>query len=414
MKQIFFSIVIPTYNDSSKFIGPTIETCLEQNYKNYEVIVYQDKVEQNVKDKIKSYENVKLSFYSGDERLSITKNWEKAISFARGDYIIFLGHDDGLLQHALRDLNKIINKFKFKLIRYERLNLNLGYYGTKSYFEIPLIRGNHIKNGKKIIKEVINFKKNYTELPMLYNSAVSKELIQKLKSVSGNVFDSKNPDIYSGISLAYISNKFFSVGRPMIVNTGSSNSVGMLMSKFEKNQSVDKKKLKDEYIGLFKKDKINNHNLVPDFGTIHNKVLDSFMIAKDNFIITDKKIDFDKKRFIEKVIKFKQKREDTNWILVFDEINKFISSEPYLKKWFKKKFKIIYLSFLKNKNKKFGLTHDKTFLNINPDQFNISNSLEAAKFYENLLNYKNNELKLNSFADNIVSKLRIIYRILFK
>lgn len=411
IKKNFFSIIIPTYNDSSGFINETIKTCIDQDYDNYEVIVYQDKIINNVKYKIENFGSPKLKFFGGSQRLSITKNWEAAINTSSGDYIIFLGHDDGMLLHALRDLNIIINETNAKLIKYERLNFNIEH---KIYLEIPLIRSNYHINGKKLIKDVINFKKSYTSLPMMYNSVVSKDLIFKLKSTTGKIFDSKNPDIYSGFALAYLSKKILTIGRPMAINTGTSESLGIIMNKNENLITEKEAKRKIEYLDLFKKDGIKDHEKIPNLNVIQSKVLDAFMFAKDNLFKNDSSMNFSKKRFIKTVIKLKQRRVDTNWEIFYSKILKYISNQFFLKIWFKREYRKKSLANTKKKDRIFGLSNCKTYLNINPKKFNLNNSYDVAIFYENLLNMKENNIKMNNLIKTLIDKLRSIFMILFR
>jgi len=411
MKKKNFSIVIPTYNDSSKFIGDTIKSCLDQNYDNYEIIVYQDKIINNVKKMIESFGSPKIKFFGGNKRLSITKNWEAAINTCKGDYIIFLGHDDAMLLHALRDLNIIINETNAKLIKYERLNFNIEH---EIYLKIPLMRNNYQINSKKLINDVINFKKSYTSLPMMYNSVSSKDLIFKLKSITGKIFDSKNPDIYSGFALAYLSKKILTIGRPMAINTGTAESLGIIMNKNEALISEKEAKRKLEYLDLFKKDGIKDHKSIPNLDIIQSKVLDAFMFAKDNLFKNDTSFNYSKKKFIKKVIRFKLKRADTDWEIFYSQICKYISNQIFLKIWFEKEFKKKSLPVIKKKDQIYGLINYDTFLNIDPKKFNLKNSYDAAIFYENLLNMKKKNIKIDNFTKILITKFKTIYMILFR
>ena len=302
MKEFYFSIVIPTYNDSSGFIGSTIETCLSQYYENYEIIVYQDKIFPSVEKKINSYSSSRLKFYGGSKRLSITENWELALDKCKGEYVLFLGHDDGLLFNALRDLNIVVNITKEKLIRYERINFDMVDSSiTEPHIDIPLIRGNYKKSGIRLIYDIINFKKSYTALPMLYNSIVHRDLLKKLKNLTGRVFASRNPDVYTGFALAYLSKNFFDIGKPMAINTGTVHSMGIsILAKEENDKTKDEVNKEREYISLFEEQGIDHHPEIPDFNTVYNHVLEAFMTAKDNIFPFKSKFKFNKKNFYKK------------------------------------------------------------------------------------------------------------------
>ena len=56
---MLISIVIPTFN-SSKYLSQTIETALNQTYKNTEIIIVDDNSTDNTIKIIKNYQKKKL------------------------------------------------------------------------------------------------------------------------------------------------------------------------------------------------------------------------------------------------------------------------------------------------------------------------------------------------------------------
>ena len=87
------SIIIPTCN-SAKTIGRAVNSCINQTYKNIEIIVIDDGSADNTKEV--------LSRYSSDERFKYIyqENQERSaarnhgLDVARGEYIQFLDSDD--------------------------------------------------------------------------------------------------------------------------------------------------------------------------------------------------------------------------------------------------------------------------------------------------------------------------------
>ena len=57
-----FSVIIPTYN-RSQFILKTIQSVLEQTYKDFEVIVIDDGSTDDTEEVVKSISNPQLSYY---------------------------------------------------------------------------------------------------------------------------------------------------------------------------------------------------------------------------------------------------------------------------------------------------------------------------------------------------------------
>lgn len=97
------SIIIPAFN-AEKSLERCIESCLNQTYKNYEVIVVDDG----------STDSSELIYnkYSQNKRISIIRQRNRGVACARnrglknctGDWCIFLDSDDYLDEHALEHL----------------------------------------------------------------------------------------------------------------------------------------------------------------------------------------------------------------------------------------------------------------------------------------------------------------------
>ena len=59
MKNNFISILITNYN-KSKFLNKSLKSVLNQNYRNYEIIIFDDNSLDNSLEIIKKYKNINL------------------------------------------------------------------------------------------------------------------------------------------------------------------------------------------------------------------------------------------------------------------------------------------------------------------------------------------------------------------
>ncbi len=100
------SIIILTYN-GEKYIKSTIDSCLNQTYKNVEVIIIDDYSTDNTVNILKSYAE-KIKLYLNEENQGISKNVNQGVSLSNGEYFILLGHDDLL---ASNHIEVMINEF---------------------------------------------------------------------------------------------------------------------------------------------------------------------------------------------------------------------------------------------------------------------------------------------------------------
>ncbi len=114
-----FSIVIPVYN-VEKYIEKCLNSIYSQSYNNYEVIIVNDGSKDNSDVVIKKFikEKQNFSLYKKENGgLSDARNF--GVTKSSGDYIVFLDGDDYIEPDLLLNLNEVIKKGKFDVVRYE-------------------------------------------------------------------------------------------------------------------------------------------------------------------------------------------------------------------------------------------------------------------------------------------------------
>jgi len=106
------SVVIPSHNRND-LLDQALFTVLFEPYDHLEIVVF-DNASQ-IPIKLKSYykDHKQIKFFRSDIFLSVTESWNSAISQATGDYVIFLGDDDGLLPGFFSKINQILDEFEW-------------------------------------------------------------------------------------------------------------------------------------------------------------------------------------------------------------------------------------------------------------------------------------------------------------
>ena len=92
-KEGLVSIIMPSYNTAS-FIGESIESVLNQTYKNWELIIVDDCSNDNTEEIVQSFNNSKIRFYKNVENLGAAYSRNFALKQADGEWIAFLDSDD--------------------------------------------------------------------------------------------------------------------------------------------------------------------------------------------------------------------------------------------------------------------------------------------------------------------------------
>lgn len=121
------SIITPSYN-SEKFIAKAIESVLAQTYQNWEMIIVDDKSQDNSIEIIETYiekdRRIRLIKLKKNTGVAFARN--QAIQESKGSYIAFLDSDDLWLSEKLEKqlFFMIENNYLFTYLGYEKINKN--------------------------------------------------------------------------------------------------------------------------------------------------------------------------------------------------------------------------------------------------------------------------------------------------
>ena len=106
-EDIFFSVVVPTYN-RAHLVGKTIDSILAQDYGKFEVSVVDDGSTDDTEKVLANYHNNYRVRYFRNENAERGAARNFGISKAKGEYIFFIDSDDLMLKNHLTLLNKCI------------------------------------------------------------------------------------------------------------------------------------------------------------------------------------------------------------------------------------------------------------------------------------------------------------------
>jgi teichuronic acid biosynthesis glycosyltransferase TuaG len=87
------SILVVSYN-AQDFIAKTIRSCLEQSYRNIELLILDNKSRDKTVDVISAFKDSRLHVFSSDHMFGPYDGLNYLIEHAMGDYIAIQDHDD--------------------------------------------------------------------------------------------------------------------------------------------------------------------------------------------------------------------------------------------------------------------------------------------------------------------------------
>ncbi len=199
-----FSVLLPTRN-GEKYLKSCIESVLSQDYKDMELIVFDNANTDNTAEVVNSFSSDKrLKYFRTDSVVSVTDNWNNALKKSSGDYVLMMGDDDFLLPGYFDTLDQTIKEnnfpdgisyFGYSFIYPDALENKEGYYSDPHYdYEKKLIdSGKATKNQlKSIVYDMFKFKNRVplNTLPHIWSRKV-------INRVDGELFRPPYPDHFA-------------------------------------------------------------------------------------------------------------------------------------------------------------------------------------------------------------------------
>ncbi len=238
-----YSIVIPARN-SAESLRYTIQTCLDLDYpkSEYEIVISDNSTNNNMEvyNLCQELQDSRIQYYRTPRDLHLPKSFEYAFLQTRGEFILPIGSDDGILPWALTVLDQIRREYpQEEIIQWER-----GFYawpgfngGQQNQFVIPrgYQQGHYnigYKKGSEYMREVLQDPTKIYGLPLLYiNSGFKRSYMETLVERTGRLWDGTCQDIYMGVVNIILNEQILNLQYPLTIAGMTNSSVGATYSR---------------------------------------------------------------------------------------------------------------------------------------------------------------------------------------
>lgn len=405
MSAVKFSVVIPT-RERAETLRFALRTCLDQSFDDYEIIVSDNCSSPATRAVVEEAGSPKVRYVRTPEPVAMSNSWEFAVSHAQGEYVVLIGDDDGLLRHALAELDWVARETRTKAIRWEPAFYtwpNIALPGQGDYLRLPFRCERAERDGRGAIREVVAFREFYTALPMLYNSAVHRDVLTDLRRLTGRVFPHPVPDVYSGFAVAHAAGRYISTTVPMGVSgqSGASNGIATLFHRGR--NAIDR-----EFHALNARDGLRSEPTVPDLPVFPQvPVADAFAFAKRT-LFPELAANLDRRALASACVAGARVAE-SDWPAALAAVRASLADVPELQAWFDTELAgTPYRAPAPVQLRPSRLGFDGTYLHLDAAAFGVSDVAGAARLCEHLLNYRNQPVPYSgSENDGQVAAMKI-------
>lgn len=161
MHEIFFSVIIPTYNQAT-FLEKAINSVLKQSYNNYEIIIIDNYSTDETQKIVDNFDQKKIVYKKINNNGVIGKSRNEGIKLSKGEWVAFLDSDDIWHNDKLKKIYEEIGKKNFDVICndeywvYKNKNKKIARYGPykKNFYKYLLEFGNCLSASGSTVKKI--------------------------------------------------------------------------------------------------------------------------------------------------------------------------------------------------------------------------------------------------------------------
>lgn len=225
------SIVVPT-KDRYFYLKHFIQLIKSFNSTDIELVI-QDNTYENAEilGFLENYDFEHLKYFYTKNQISVSENSTKAILNSTGEYVCFIGDDDG----ATRNIIDCVKWMKAN--NYDILKSELALYRWPSFKETPelaasLLVANYsntykVVDNKETLRQCIdNSFGDIRYMPKVYNGIVKRSLLDEIYRRTGSFFPGPSPDMANAVALAVLNPSYVFVDFPIIIGGRSGISGG--------------------------------------------------------------------------------------------------------------------------------------------------------------------------------------------
>lgn len=222
------TVVIPT-RERAITLRSALKTCIAQAYPDLEILVSDNYSQDDTRDVVHAAQDSRIRYVNPGRRISMTANWEFALSKVRDGFVTVLGDDDGLLPNAIEDLAALLKDTCASAVAWMKAEYCWPDHPVAAFQQrLMLPMSNQLVEmcAARVKRDICRLWLPYNRAPSLYNSLVSTKSIENARGYDNKLLRPYAPDIYSGIALLRAMDRYYYSTRSFSINGASSKSTG--------------------------------------------------------------------------------------------------------------------------------------------------------------------------------------------
>jgi hypothetical protein len=260
-----------------------LRTCLAQTSSDFEIVVADNASGPETRKAVEELDCSRIRYLRSDQALPMTTNWNRALEAAQGDWVVFIGDDDGLFPWSVAAMKELADRHEAPAVRWELAVYTwpcVAVDDQRHRLQLPLARSLERVDAHARIDAMLR-NPQAAPIPLPYHGLIHRSLIDRALA-TGPLFDGPCPDTFAGVLLSHLAGEFLESSVPLTLVGVSGKSNG-LQGVIEDGTGATYR----DFVRLNEQAGIQFHAALPRFPTMAVIILDGLLRTRDRLKITD-------------------------------------------------------------------------------------------------------------------------------
>ncbi|CAN5378513.1 hypothetical protein BH10PSE9_BH10PSE9_06040 [soil metagenome] len=225
---MLISIIIPT-RERAEYLKAALATCVAIADPEIEIVVSDNASQDDTRTVVEGFHDPRIVYVNTGRRISMRQNFNHGIATSRGDYVIMIGDDDGMLPRQFPALRRIVeefrpNVFSWRLVMY-------AWPGGGRHGHVRLKKEHTFGPPAVVGTEVLRRQFEAAEfagprIPRLYHGCVARGVLEGMRAKTGDYLSATLPDTYFEFYATFSQDSFLFAEHPFSIGGHGTKSNG--------------------------------------------------------------------------------------------------------------------------------------------------------------------------------------------
>jgi hypothetical protein len=222
-------VIIPTRKRADT-LRQSLRTAVAQSFQNIEVIVSNNGGDPETDEVVAACGDPRVRCVLPDTSLSMSHNFEFALSHAKGKWLVLIGDDDGIMPSGIQRGLEILEASGASALASHSCQFVWPDGDGKqvgAYLTVPFGSGWEWRSSKEAMRKILKREMGFQDAPTTYTGGmISADVYKKVRAVRGSYYHSQIPDVFSAFATCSAIDRYVFTREPLMIAGLSGHSHG--------------------------------------------------------------------------------------------------------------------------------------------------------------------------------------------